>query len=247
MLRPRVNLTLQEIEMVPKSQLAPYHREKCENWLELVDDNFCLNVDGHAYNGWLPPAESLDFDLAAWCYVSKECKDLNGGQEIADKVDSSGKALPRRVSAKLCERGADRLLRDLPIGELQSHTAQLRKQYPSQTEILMLGFVVLEAYKALVPKFPEHLWGSIAPVWRQAARAQDALPVTLVQAMKDEEPLVIYVGSGANHYNYKVVVGKKVYSLDVVNKRTLFGLLPTRELACPDTVHCLYEYKNDEL
>jgi len=241
MIRPRVNLTLLEVAGFFQH---PYHMEKCQQYLQLLDDNYCHNLDGHAFSGWIPG--SSEFDASAWCYVSRECKDLNGGQEIADKVTPEGHVLKREVSAKICKPGTDRLMRDLSVEDLRTIVVRMRTALPDSTHMLSLGLLCLEAYKALHPWMG--VWEAVKPLFAAPTRdALKSLPAPLAKAVEDEEPMVLYVGKPDNHDNYKVVVGKKIYSLDDERVRKFFGLVRTNERICPDTVHCLTQPKHEEL
>uniref|UniRef100_A0A7S4QW35 Uncharacterized protein n=1 Tax=Alexandrium monilatum TaxID=311494 RepID=A0A7S4QW35_9DINO len=238
--RPRVNLTLQEIYGLSQYPGAMgYYKEKCEQWLAHMDEPYCISVDGHAYSGWLH--DSTPFDAAAWCYVSRECKNLNGGQPISDKTWFDGKAVKRHVSAKLCKSGEDRLLREASVEELRVLVRRLRAAHPDRTHMVSLGYVSLEAYKALSSEFS---WAAIRPLWK----SQDIgrFPGPLADAVQRKEPMIVYTDPAA-HDHYKLVVGHDIYSLIEEEETRFFGLWKTGKLTCPDTVHCLRKIERDEL
>mmetsp|Transcript_13291 Transcript_13291/g.30155 ORF Transcript_13291/g.30155 Transcript_13291/m.30155 type:complete len:96 (-) Transcript_13291:77-364(-) len=92
------------------------------------------------------------------------------------------------------------------------------------------------------------MWEALAPRFKSlTSEDMKLLPAPLVSAMKAGDPMIIYVGDPGNHDNYKVVVGKRVLSLDVERKKWFFGLLKTSDHVCPDTAHCLTETRRDEL
>jgi len=239
LIRPRLDLSLQEIAYLPHiPALAAYYREKCTDFLHRLDDNFCINVDGHAYSGWLGPTPVLD--VSAWCYVSSECQDLNGGRRIGDKHSDTGQVIKRGVSAKICTAGQDVLMREKTPEELRDLVARIRKQHPGEGEGLSLGFVALEAYQALGPDLG--IWKTIRPMFMNNWMV--AFPPPLQVAVIQNRPMVIYVHP-EDHDHYKIMWGGKVIHLDKKTERAWWGLGRTGNLSCPDTIHCYMADKHE--
>lgn len=107
-------------------------QKRCELLMKL-DSNACINVDDqYAPDSW---AENQ------WCYVSSECKSLNGGRKV-DNVKTG-------VSWKVCGDG-DQQLRN-KAGEEIADLAQAQKLRPQE--------LVLLAY----PTWQKHSWQTLEP------------------------------------------------------------------------------------
>ncbi|CAK0803606.1 unnamed protein product [Prorocentrum cordatum] len=82
----------------------------CTEFFTKLDTDRCVNVAVHPHGRAGLPGSS-------WCYVSSDCRSLNGGSPLADTYSFFGLG-GRAVSWKRCARGADPLLADMPPGDL---------------------------------------------------------------------------------------------------------------------------------
>lgn len=242
-IRPmRWNLSLDDLASIPDFHAtAAYYKEKCSDFVTQLDDNLCLNLDGHSFSGWMP--EATDFEKSTWCYVSSACRELQGGRQIPSKRWSTGVELRRNISVKHCRRGKDRLLRDARPEELRDMVSRLRTRDPARTKALSLGLVVLEAYRA---QYPSKVWRDIEPLLARGALGE--LPTAVQRSLEEREPIVVYI-EGQNHESYKLLWGEDVYHFDDERRRSggLFGLAADEEHVCPETVHCMRKSARSEL
>jgi len=175
--------------------------EFCTTFFEKLDTNLCVNVGMYAYG-------TPGLHGAQWCYVPRECTQLNGGVPVADKkaLKTTGwlsspapEPLPRDVSWKVCVPQRDRRLRDLEVPEL----LELARSMGAQT-----GYVTKVAYPRLVP--PNHTWASVEAA---VARGDVAgMPPELRAAMAERVPIVVDVDPDG-HGHQKIIWGKEVYHL----------------------------------
>merc|ERR1719414_912090 len=74
-----------------------FGKQLCQTFFEVLQSNVCLNVDV----GWVD--SPTDWQFEQYCYVPKQCRDLNGGDEIEDM----------QVSWKICNQGLDNMTRHM--------------------------------------------------------------------------------------------------------------------------------------
>eukprot|EP00747_Dinoflagellata_sp_TGD_P103617 gnl/TRDRNA2_/TRDRNA2_169016_c2_seq1.p1 gnl/TRDRNA2_/TRDRNA2_169016_c2~~gnl/TRDRNA2_/TRDRNA2_169016_c2_seq1.p1 ORF type:complete len:303 (+),score=57.81 gnl/TRDRNA2_/TRDRNA2_169016_c2_seq1:27-911(+) len=188
--------------------------EFCAGFFHQMRNNYCVNVGMEEYG-------TGGFQGGAWCYVSKECTELNGGQSIRDKESfyfgpdwvqqyafarkffdyiTPKKPVPRDLSWKMCTKGKDKRLRDMEPLEVMD----LAKKQNS-----VIGFVTKIAYQRLMP--PQHTWDTV----KAAVQAGDMakLPAILKKAIEDEEPIVIDIDP-EGHTHQRIIKGKQIFELE---------------------------------
>lgn len=220
MTKPRLTLSLAEAAFSWKGLGYLAYWEYCSTFFRRMDNNFCVNAAMTEY-------ATTDLPGQTWCYVSDECAALNGGQKVPDKQSfsflfhalqwlpnrvafplmhlvgsylHSPQPLPRRVSWKVCSKGPDRRLRDMPPLEV----LDLARSMDS-----VIGFVSKIAYQRLPP--PAHTWASI----EGAVAAGDIakMPRLLQDAIAAKDPVVIDVDP-EGHTHQRIVRGTEVYELE---------------------------------
>lgn len=191
--------------------------EFCSSFFQRMNNNYCVNIQHHTYG--MPGNAAKQ-----WCYVSKECQDLNGGTPIQDQQGipelpswllgpttySIAKSLylwpkvhKRDLSTKICGSGRDKLLGEMPPMEVM----QLATDMDS-----VVGYVTKTAY-------PMARRGDArTPIWDEIKDAVgkndvEKLPDIVKKAVKDKKPIIIDVDP-EGHTHQKILVGKEVYHLD---------------------------------
>lgn len=169
----------------------------CTNFFKQMDNRYCVNMGMYPYGqpGLL---------AGQWCYVSKECTELNGGRAVPDKraPGASGEGAPklaRDVSWKACVPGRDHRLRDLPPTDLLDLAAKVGAE---------AGYVTKIAYPRLMP--PTHTWATIQAAVTSGDEA--AMPPELRAAIAAGVPIVVDE-DGSAQGNQKIIYGKEVYDL----------------------------------
>lgn len=193
-----------------------YH-EFCGSFFKRMDNNYCVNIQHHTYDSVGPVTHQ-------WCYVSKECKDLNGGTVVQDKTGvpelpawllspatySIAKSLyfwpkihKRDLAMKHCTSGKDTLLGEMPVPKV----VELAQKMDS-----VVGFVTKTAY----PMARRN--DATTPHWAEMEDAVkkgeiEKLPPIVQQAIKDKKPIVVDVDP-EGHTHQRIIVGKEVWDLD---------------------------------
>jgi len=202
--------------------------EFCGSFFHRMDNSYCVNVKHHTY-------DQVGVDAEQWCYVSRECADLNGGEYLPDQQGipelpqslltpwtyNMAKALyfwpkihKRDVAVKLCTPGKDKLISDLGVEKV----VELGQKMDS-----VVGFVVKTA-------FPMARRNELrSPHWEEVKDAVakgdvDALPAPIKQAVRDEKPIVVDIDP-EGHTHQRILVGKKVFELDNICDNTGCGAL----------------------
>lgn len=104
-------------------------KDYCTDFFERIDDNFCMNAGSSAlFSDQVEYLENSTFTVGTlrgnqWCYVSKECADLNGGEKMTDA----------KVNWKICKEGEDKLLLQAP--------PPLLAQFAKQVDVNMAQLV----------------------------------------------------------------------------------------------------------
>jgi len=164
-------------------------QEFCPDYIQRLDSTMCLNANDH------------NLSAGSWCYVSDKCKKLNGGQHISGKFDTRGRLVKRDVSAKFCQRGVDRRLRDMTPPQLQ--------KFALKNHVKSLGLVALTAYSKIMPNVA--LWGQVEPLWKSGKTK--GMPAALKASIASKKPIMMYTG-GDYHSHYVIVWGHKLIHLD---------------------------------
>mmetsp|Transcript_2864 Transcript_2864/g.6564 ORF Transcript_2864/g.6564 Transcript_2864/m.6564 type:complete len:268 (+) Transcript_2864:67-870(+) len=189
------------IEYIKKEFRAVYD-QFCTSFFMKLDSTLCVNLGMYALG-------TPGLLAGQWCYVSKECAELNGGQTIPDKAAPKAGSgwfnspppspLPRDVSWKTCDRNGDKLLRDVPPAEL----LELARSMGAAA-----GYVTKIAYPRLLP--PNHTWVTIGDA--VAKGDLEGMPKALRVAIERRVPVVIDVDSDG-HGHQKIIHGREVYHL----------------------------------
>mmetsp|Transcript_76327 Transcript_76327/g.210686 ORF Transcript_76327/g.210686 Transcript_76327/m.210686 type:complete len:295 (+) Transcript_76327:57-941(+) len=199
------------------------YSEFCGTFFKRMDNNYCVQVKHHTY-------DTTGLEAENWCYVSKKCRDLNGGGPVMDqqsipelpawllsettyklaKLLYRPQVIKRDLSIKFCRSGKDALLGEMAPLEVM----ELAKRMDS-----VVGFVTKTAY----PMARRN--DARTPIWdeiKDAVTAGDVakLPAIVRQAVEDKKPIVIDVDP-EGHTHQRILVGKEVYELE--HKCTEFG------------------------
>lgn len=219
-IKPAMNLTLMQATFIWKHLGVFDYYEYCKSFFHRMDNNYCVNVAMVEYG-------TEDFHGQQWCYVSDECQALNGGQRVsqkesyfflghviawlpnaisypvmgfAEKYLHTPEPVRRDLSWKICSKGSDKRLRDMPPLEV----LELAKSMDS-----IIGMVSKIAYLRLLP--PTHTWDTI----KDAVTAGDisGMPDLLQDAIAAKEPIVVDVDP-EGHTHQRIVRGTEVYELE---------------------------------
>lgn len=214
----RTNMSLEEAVFMERV-IGWTHYEICTGFLERMDNNYCVNIANHQY-------ETLEWHAGQWCYVSRDCNELNGGHKVPDKETfpdafywiasladwmsvpmvrlakffHTPEPVPRDLSWKVCTREGDKRLREMPPLEVLN----LAKSMDSS-----IGVVTKHAYPRLLP--PEFTWGKVENLVAQGDL--ERMPRPLRNAIVAGDPVVIDVSPEGYTYDQRIIRGKEVYEL----------------------------------
>lgn len=145
--------------------------EFCESFYKRFDDNKCARV--------AMDSSPTEWYGKSWCYVSKKC---------ASAIDVAG----ARVSAKLCEEGADSLLSDMDPDALITYGQQMGFSVP--------GYFVKVSY----PVDRSFFYGATA-----RATALEGSNIAKLKASKKP----VLVDKIDEHQDKMIIFGDKVYEM----------------------------------
>mmetsp|Transcript_15124 Transcript_15124/g.48340 ORF Transcript_15124/g.48340 Transcript_15124/m.48340 type:complete len:288 (-) Transcript_15124:94-957(-) len=202
------------------SWFAPYlmgsnaYIEFCEMFYKKMDNSYCANPWHYTYG---------EENVKPWCYVSKECTNLNGGEALQDKTGipelpefllsettyKVAKALyiwptihKRDVALKICTPGKDTLLSDLSVQQVFDLGKAMHTTVP---------VVMRKAFpQAKGPHTPSLRWADVEDA--VAKGDVNALPPPIDQAVKDKKPILVDVDDVG--ISIRLLVGKEVFELE---------------------------------
>lgn len=139
----------------------------CSSFFTKLPATHCVNMNIYSLG-------AQGREAATWCYVSSECKKLNGGAVVADKVTPppapkwltqffyKPQLVPRNISWKTCEVGADQSLRMMDPGDFLQLADSMRavKSFASKFAYPVFDKIEYGWPKSKITE-KKYLWSSI--------------------------------------------------------------------------------------
>lgn len=154
----------------------------CKNYYERLpkEQNYCSNY--HFVNRPNQP------DGGQWCYVSSECQNLHGGNQVTTGISWKG-----------CDNKKDSMMRNMTLDQLQAWQA---------SDDLDIGILVKFAY----PVFEKIPWESVRAFFGLEGAPLEEHGAKMMQDIVDsKQPLVFSSVNG--HPPFGVIVGDKTYEV----------------------------------
>jgi len=162
--------------------IKQYGPQVCERHHRLLNSSFCVNLGFEHWRG----------QAGQWCYVGKQCTQLNGGRK--------GKGASPHL--KMCQAGNDELLRDKSLKELEEISRDLD---------IDLSLLVKQAY----PTWHSEKWNQVEEFFRNGGPSLDeSLRKRLQQTLDTGIPIVFDVANSPLPTRTWVAQGKSLYQVD---------------------------------
>jgi len=171
----------------PTEPIAGLPHQICSNFFKNFKNNSCVNVDLFPF----PSHNNDNLSGMQWCYVSNDCRNLNGGTFATNPLGFAIGAWHNQISTsnlsvKICDSNADDILKYKTISELND--------IGSESDVSMAHLLRL-AYPAVEIEWGEAKLLMEAINFNMDDAVNNAAPITLTQAVNAfPAPSGIWVG-----------------------------------------------------
>lgn len=189
-----------------------YDVNVCQRFFTRISENFCVNIGMHNKENKKSNGQ--------WCYVSRQCKELNGGKIVDDT----------RAAWKRCAGGDDEHLRDMDPEDVAVKAQDLNLD-------------VATMLKMSYPVWEKHYWSEVrsfflenatAPIAEEDSSEEDTALYSKMQELKHESarPMLFMHPRGEDQVTFPpglVPYGEDRTLLSLVWGKQVYHVVPTAE------------------